>query len=123
MLIANGETGRITKIDKSFAVIKYGDYYIYRDKIQLLKTQLGYAISCHRSQGSGYKNVIIVAPSSHSWQLNSNLLYVGFTRAKEHCWCLGDADAVNRAVGKKMEVKRKTKLSILFKRLRGESDE
>lgn len=123
MLIANGETGRITKIDKSFAVIKYGDYYIYRDKIQLLKTQLGYAISCHRSQGSGYKNVIIVAPSSHSWQLNSNLLYVGFTRAKEHCWCLGDADAVNRAVGKKMEIKRKTNLSILFKRLRSESDE
>lgn len=123
MLIANGETGRIVKVDKSFVVIKYGDYFIYRDKMQLMRTQLGYAISCHRSQGSGYKNVIIVAPSSHTWQLNSNLLYVGFTRAKEHCWCLGDADAVNRAVGKKMEVKRKTNLSILLQRWKDEKDE
>ena len=123
MLIANGETGRIVKVDKGFVVIKYGDYFIYRDKMQLMRTQLGYAISCHRSQGSGYKNVIIVAPSSHTWQLNSNLLYVGFTRAKEHCWCLGDADAVNRAVGKKMEVKRMTNLSILLQRWKDEIDE
>ena len=117
VLVANGESGIITKVEKDFVVIKYDDYFIRRDKEDLQRTQLGYAISCHRSQGSGYKNVIIVAPSAHTWQLNSNLLYVGFTRAQEHCWCIGSIDTVNKAVTKKMESTRKTNVSWLLAKL------
>ena len=111
------KSGIITRVEKDFVVIKYDDYFIRRDKEDLQRTQLGYAISCHRSQGSGYKNVIIVAPSAHTWQLNSNLLYVGFTRAQEHCWCIGSIDTVNKAVTKKMESTRKTNVSWLLAKL------
>ena len=47
--------------------------------------------------------------------LNSNLLYVGESRAKEKCYHLGEIRTVNNALKKKENFDRKTMLQIFMK--------
>lgn len=44
---------------------------------------LAYAITCHKAQGSEYRNVIVVAHSASSSLLSREWLYTAVTRAKE----------------------------------------
>lgn len=115
-LIANGENGRITHIGSGGMVVKYDNYYIWRTKADLEKISLGYAITCHKSQGSGCNNVIILTPSAHTWMVNSNLLYVSCTRAKSKCYHIGNLQTVNSAIKKKANLKRSTFLQGLLKK-------
>ena len=115
-LIANGENGRITHIGSGGMVVKYDNYYIWRTKSDLDKISLGYAITCHKSQGSGCNNVIILTPSAHTWMVNSNLLYVSCTRAKSKCYHIGNLQTVNSAIKKKANLKRSTFLQGLLKK-------
>ena len=72
--------------------------------------RLAYAISAHKSQGGQFKVVILITPRSHTFMLNSNLLYVGISRAKEKCYHLGEIKTVNNALKKKENFDRKTLL-------------
>ena len=65
-LVANGESGRIVYVSDQNLVVKFDDHYILRHKSDLDKMSLAYAITAHKSQGSGYKNVIVVTPSTHT---------------------------------------------------------
>lgn len=114
-LIANGENGRIVYINSVGMVVRYDDYYIWRTKSDLDKLSLGYAITCHKSQGSGCDNVIILTPAAHTWMVNSNLLYVSCTRAKSKCYHIGSLITINSAVKKKANLKRTTFLQELLK--------
>ena len=114
-LIANGENGRIVYINSIGMVVRYDDYYIWRTKSDLDKLSLGYAITCHKSQGSGCDNVIILTPAAHTWMVNSNLLYVSCTRAKSKCYHIGSLITINSAVKKKANLKRTTFLQELLK--------
>jgi exodeoxyribonuclease V alpha subunit len=77
--------------------------------------KLGYAISIHKSQGGGFKTVILCTPQSHIFMLNSNLLYVGLTRMKEKLYHLGSLQSVNQAVKKKANLTRNTFMQKLLK--------
>jgi exodeoxyribonuclease V alpha subunit len=76
--------------------------------------RLAYAISTHKSQGGQFKVVILVTPRSHTYMLNSNLLYVGISRAKEKCYHLGEIRTVNNALKKKENFDRKTMLGTFL---------
>jgi ATP-dependent exoDNAse (exonuclease V) alpha subunit len=76
---------------------------------------LAYAISIHKSQGGGFKTVILCTPQSHIFMLNSNLLYVGLTRMKEKLYHLGSLQSVNQAVKKKANLTRHTFMQNLLK--------
>jgi len=86
--------------------------YIPKDKLGNIK--LAYAISIHKSQGGQAKYVIVIAPNSHTFMLNSNLLYVGITRAREKCFLFGDLVTYNRAIKKKENFARQTWLCDLL---------
>ena len=43
--------------------------------------QCGFAITVHKSQGSGYNNVLLILPDYESPLLSRKLLYTGITRA------------------------------------------
>lgn len=45
---------------------------------------LGYCITVHKAQGSGFNSVIGFISNSQS-RLSSNMLYTAITRAKHHC--------------------------------------
>ena len=76
--------------------------------------KLGYCISIHKSQGGGFKTVILCTPQSHTFMLNSNLLYVGITRTVQRCFHLGSVNSVNQAVCKKENLSRNTFMQYLL---------
>lgn len=113
--VANGETGIIKEICNTYVIIDFNGIYVkyYRNDMNMVK--LGYAISIHKSQGGGFKTVILCSPQSHIFMLNSNLLYVGLTRMKEKLYHLGSLQSVNQAVKKKANLTRHTFMQNLLK--------
>ena len=91
-------------------VIDYDGTLIYCPKSSMKNIRLAYAISTHKSQGGQFKVIILVTPKAHTFMLNSNLLYVGESRAKEKCYHLGEVRTVNNALKKKENFDRKTLL-------------
>ena len=112
--IANGESGRVAKILQNAMVIDYDGTLIYCPKGSMKNIRLAYAISTHKSQGGQFKVVILVTPKAHTFMLNSNLLYVGESRAKEKCYHLGEIRTVNNALKKKENFDRKTMLGTFL---------
>ena len=122
--VANGESGVIkkiiTKYDKKkkkelkFAIINFDGVNVLYDEEMLNTLALGYAITFHKSQGSGIKIPILCTPSSHVYMLDSNLLYVGLTRCKEKCYHVGNYSTVNSAVKKKSNTSRNTYMPYLL---------
>lgn len=108
--IANGESGKVVKILRDAMVIDYDGTLIYCPKGSMKNIRLAYAISTHKSQGGQFKVVILITPRAHTYMLNSNLLYVGISRAKEKCYHLGEIKTVNLALKKKENFDRKTLL-------------
>lgn len=114
--VANGETGIIKEICNTYVIVDFNGIYVkyYRNDMNMVK--LGYAISIHKSQGGGFKKVILCSPQSHIFMLNSNLLYVGLTRMKEKLYHLGSLQSVNQAVKKKANLTRHTFMQNLLKK-------
>lgn len=113
--VANGETGIIKEIYNTYVIVDFNGILIkyYRSDMNMVK--LGYAISIHKSQGGGFKTVILCSPQSHIFMLNSNLLYVGLTRMKEKLYHLGSLQSVNQAVKKKANLTRHTFMQKFLK--------
>ena len=113
--VANGETGIIKEIYNTYVIVDFNGIFVkyYRNDMNMVK--LGYAISIHKSQGGGFKTVILCSPQSHIFMLNSNLLYVGLTRMKEKLYHLGSLQSVNQAVKKKANLVRHTFMQKLLK--------
>lgn len=113
--VANGETGIIKEIYNTYIIADFNGVYVkyYRNDMNMVK--LGYAISIHKSQGGGFKTVILCTPQSHIFMLDSNLLYVGLTRMKEKLYHLGSLQSVNQAVKKKANLTRHTFMQNLLK--------
>ncbi len=112
--IANGETGIVREIYKSYCIIEFDGVFVkyYRADMQMIS--LGYSITIHKSQGSSIKIVILCTPQSHIYMLNSNLLYVGLTRMREGCYHLGALNSINQAVKKKANLTRHTHMQELL---------
>ena len=113
--VANGETGIIKEIYNTYVIIDFSGIRVkyYRSDMNMIK--LGYCISIHKSQGGGFKTVILCTPQSHIFMLNSNLLYVGLTRMKQKLYHLGSLQSVNQAVKKKANLVRHTFMQKLLK--------
>lgn len=115
--VANGEVGVIEEVYNTYVIANFNGIHVkyYRNDMNMVK--LGYCISIHRSQGGGFKTVILCSPQSHIFMLNSNLLYVGLTRMKEKLYHLGSLQSVNQAVKKKANLVRHTFMQKLLKNL------
>lgn len=113
--VANGETAIIEEIYNTYIIANFNGIRVkyYRNDMNMVK--LGYCISIHKSQGGGFKTVILCSPQSHIFMLNSNLLYVGLTRMKEKLYHLGSLQSVNQAVKKKANLVRHTFMQKLLK--------
>ena len=69
----------------------YGDHFLVEfdgEEVEIPTSSvedmsLGYAISVHKSQGSEYKNVILVLPNEPENMLKKNIFYTAVTRAKK----------------------------------------
>jgi exodeoxyribonuclease V alpha subunit len=106
--VANGETGIVEEINLKHIIINFDGIRVkyYREDMNMVG--LGYAMSIHKSQGSASNNIILCTPQSHTFMLNSNLIYVGLTRMRKKCYHLGTLNTVNITIKKKENLNRHT---------------
>lgn len=112
--IFNGNTGIIIDATWNDITVDFGDKLILYNKADLSQLELGYCTTIHKSQGDNAKQVIVISPKAHTFMLNSNLLYVGCTRARERVYLLGNIITINRAIKKKENLTRNTHLKELL---------
>lgn len=84
--VYNGDRGVIKEVSSSRLIVTFdmwGDIVIKRADFS--KIELGYALSCHKLQGSEADYVIIGFDLSSKVLLTREWLYTAITRAKKHC--------------------------------------
>lgn len=123
--VFNGETGYITNIeeykkDKENIVEFEVDFVmgethkiVRYSKKELDQLELAYAITCHKSQGSGYHTVISIIDNTHYSLLDGCMLYTALTRAKKRCLLLAEPSAFKQCVYNNKSKERQTWLKEL----------
>lgn len=103
--VSNGEIGRLERYYKDSddgqlkIVVKFdGDAEKHFTLKEAQKLILAYAITIHKSQGSQYPLAIMPLTMAHKNMLDRNLIYTGWTRAKDRLFLVGDKAALEYAV-------------------------
>jgi exodeoxyribonuclease V alpha subunit len=111
--VFNGDIGFVEKIDQAASTLKVRFYHqvIEYKNEEIFELSLAYAITIHKSQGSEYKNVLILLANEHYILLQRNLLYTAITRAKERAYIVGTAKALRIAVSRTDVANRNTLLA------------
>lgn len=96
--VYNGDIGIVKKLsieEGTISVRFFGENEdtVY-DKANIDELELAYATTVHKSQGSEYPAVVIVATRSHYIMLQKQLFYTAVTRAKQLCIVVGGEDAI-----------------------------
>lgn len=94
----NGDIGVIQEINDSGIIVSIRDENIQLTRDMLDDIRLSYGMTIHKSQGSEFKNVIVVMPMEPSNMLVRNLFYTGVTRAKEKVIIVNEASAMQTAI-------------------------
>ena len=114
--IYNGSMGIVTEISDNYIIVDFydeGEIIINSDYYGGL--ELAYAITCHSSQGSQFKTIIVGFDNSSYILLSNEWLYTAITRAKKMCYLITQTKAFNMAVLHHKTVDRNTFLSELLK--------
>lgn len=100
--IYNGNIGIVKSINSKGCIVDFiGIGEIFLNSQGSKKLELGYAISIHKSQGSGFKSTIIALDNSSYIMNNAELLYTAITRAKKYCVLVANNQAVRMTIKKK----------------------
>ena len=69
----------------------------------LMKFELAFAMTVHKSQGSEYGNVLLILPADENHRLlTKEIIYTGITRAKRSLVIYGTASAVTNGISRKI---------------------
>lgn len=115
--VFNGDTGKIKDIDEEEKVfiVNFDGINVKIKFGNVLSTLVhSWVTTIHKSQGSQYKVVIIIADKSMTYQLNANLLYTGGSRAKEFELWLTQPNTINNAMRKYANMERRSFLQELL---------
>jgi len=120
MGISNGETdmslvnSRSDRQASHCVTVRYknGAVRTHSTATEVEATQLAFAITTHKAQGSQAETVIIVCHQAVSRQLNREWLYTGITRAKSRVILLYTPVALRTAIGKQQIFGRSLKEKI-----------
>lgn len=98
--VFNGEVGIIkSKINNDKLTVDYGDKYVEYDRDNINEIELAYVITVHKSQGSEFEKVILIA-DDNKFMMEKSLLYTAITRAVREFSFIGEANLLKEAVGK-----------------------
>ena len=102
----NGEEFLTVDYDNQTSITEYGEK-------EVNELDLAYASTVHKSQGSEYPIVILIIHNCQAHMLTSKILYTALTRAKVRIYCIGQVDAINKAIHEKNKNKNEYRLSRL----------
>ena len=118
--IFNGELGTIERINKEEKTVKVrfddGKVATY-DNTDLDQLEHAYAITVHKSQGSEFDVVILVASQSTPMLLTRNLIYTAMTRAKKLLIIIGPQNVVNYMIQNNTTRQRNTGLKFKLEQI------
>ena len=112
----NGDIGII--IDKAEneekITVQFTDKTIDLTTEDFLYMDLAYAVTTHKSQGSGFDTVHIVLPSSAPIMLTRKMVYTAITRAKQKVYIYSIDNSLENAISNHNEKYRSTQLGNLL---------
>lgn len=115
--VMNGNTGTVVmKTAEGLDVLFDGDAdetFVPNDDAGDL--QLAYALTVHKSQGSEFKDVILVVHKSHQIMHDRSLIYTGVTRSAQNLYMVGDSWGQKNAAKEVKTHRRRTILSRILK--------
>ena len=116
--IFNGDVGQVEDIDPSgeLMTIRFDDRVATYVTDMLGELELAYAVTVHKSQGSEYKAVILVALAAAPALMVRGVLYTGITRARELLVVVGDDAALGRMAANDRQQRRYSGLRWRLKR-------
>ncbi len=96
--IFNGDVGTVEEVDPSgeLLTVRFDDRKATYVSDMLSELELAYAVTVHKSQGSEYRAVILVALPAAPALMVRGVLYTGVTRARELLVVVGDDAALGR---------------------------
>ena len=103
--LANGDIGVVCRAAKGARIVVFGD----ADEVKTFSTtslpqvDTVHALTIHKSQGSEFAHTIVVLPKGKSKILTRELLYTGITRAKPNLTLIATQDALEIAIGNKVQ--------------------
>lgn len=114
----NGNIGYIEEInnkDKYVVVNIQGESYVLEENDYKI-IQLGYAISCHKSQGSGSNDIIVLLEGSYVENMicSNEWLYTAITRAKKQCYLYSPFGTIINGVKKRAVNKKTTFIDLVL---------
>ena len=120
--IFNGDIGTITAIDPhgETLTVVFDEREAEYDFSMLGELELAYAMTVHKSQGSEYRAVILVAWNGSPYLLTRSVLYTAVTRARELLIIVGREDVVAAMTNNAQRGRRYTGLKL---RLQGRGGE
>ncbi len=114
--VFNGDIGLIAEImpEDQEAVIDFPQGRVTFQAADFIDLAHAYAVTVHKSQGSEYPAVIMIASTQHYMMLQRNLIYTGLTRARRTMVFLGSRKAIAMAVSNNRIKMRNTVLASLL---------
>ena len=97
--VYNGDRGVITELTSEYMVVKFdlwGDIKIPQK--DFVNIEMGYALSCHKLQGSEADYVIIGLDDTSYVLLTREWVYTAITRAKKRCIIVAQGSALEFAI-------------------------
>lgn len=103
--IRNGDLGIVTEVFKqpneltgAVGVIEINGTAIFVTPGILVKLQLGYAVTIHKSQGSQWPTCFVMLPIEASRMIDQTLIYTAVTRPTDRLVLIGDEAVIEQAV-------------------------
>lgn len=115
--VSNGDIGYIVQINSNETIVRIRETLVkvprFNETWEESDWDLGYAITCHKSQGSEWKNVIVVLDPSSVYSIGDrNWIYTAISRAKKHCYLMGSKETAARMIQNVKNNERITGFSI-----------
>jgi len=103
--LANGDIGVVCKDAKGARIVVFGDAEEVKtfSTTSIPQVETVHALTIHKSQGSEFAHTIVVLPKGKSRILTRELLYTGITRAKPNLTLIATQEALEIAIGNKVQ--------------------
>ena len=119
--IFNGDIGEVISIDTrdETLTVNFDSRLVHYPFSMLNELELAYAMTVHKSQGSEFRAVVLVACDSSPTLLHRSVLYTAMTRARELLIIVGDYGVVKRMTENNKQRNRYSALKTRIKELLG----